>query len=114
MEITAKLKYANTGVLKAREQARLIQGQDVNQALITLSLSQRKAGALMEKLLKSAVALAEQKQVMDIDLLYVKSVIVNQGPSLKRFRPRAKGATSPYKKKRSHISMVLEERQGLL
>lgn len=113
MEVTVKLQYAHTGTIKAREQARLIQGQDVNQALTTLSLSQRKVAALMEKLLKSAVDLAEKKQVIDIDRLYVKSVVVNQGPHLKRYRPGAKGNAATFKKKRSHILMVLEERQGL-
>ena len=110
MEVKSEVEYARTGVLKAREQARLIQGRDVNQALTSLSLSKRKAGALMEKLLKSAVAQAEQKRVMDTDRLYVKSVIVNQGPGMRRFRPRARGSSSPYRKKQSHIAMVLEER----
>ena len=110
MEIKAKLKYARTGALKAREVARLIAGKDVNTALNILSFSRRKAGALIGKLLKSAVALAEQKKVIDIDNLYVKSVCVNQGPSLKRYRPRARGSSSPYSKKQSHIDLVLDER----
>lgn len=110
MEIKAQLKYARTGALKAREVARLIAGKDVNTALNILSFSKRKAGSLIEKLLKSAVALAEQKQVIDIDNLYVKTVFVNQGPSLKRYRPRARGSSAPYSKKQSHINLVLDER----
>ncbi len=110
MEFKAQLKYARTGALKAREMARLISGKNVNTALNILSFSKRKAGGMMAKLLKSAVSLAEKKQVIDIDNLYVKSVFVNQGPHLKRHRPRAKGASAPYKKKQSHIEMILDER----
>ena len=110
MEVKAKLKYARTGVLKAREVARLISGRDVNTALNILSFNKRKSGFLMEKLLKSAVALAEQKKIMDVDTLYVKSIVVNQGPYFKRYRPRARGSSAPYKKKQSHIEMVLSER----
>lgn len=110
MEIKAKLKYARTGVLKAREMARLINGKNINVALNILSFSQRKVGPLIEKLLKSAVAQAEQKKVIDVDNLYVKSICVNQGPHLKRYRPRAKGSSAPYKRKQSHIDLVLSER----
>ena len=110
MEFKTRLKYARTGTLKAREVARLIAGKDVNTAFNILSFSRRKAGALIEKLLKSAVSLAEQKKVIDVDNLYVKSICVNQGPHLKRYRPRAKGSSAPYSRKQSHIEMVLDER----
>ncbi len=110
MEIKAQLRYARTGVLKARETARLISGKDINSALSILSFGRRKVSVLMERLLKSAVALAEQKKVIDVDQLYVKSIVVNQGPHLRRYRPRAKGASSPYKRKQSHIELVLAER----
>ena len=110
MEIKARLKYARTGTLKAREVARLIAGKDVNTAFNILSFSKRKSGFLIEKLLKSAISIAEQKKIIDVDNLYVKSICVNQGPHLKRFRPRARGSTAPYKKKQSHIDLVLDER----
>ena len=110
MEIKARLKNARTGTLKAREVARLIAGKNVNTALNILSFGKRKSGFLIEKLLKSAVAIAEQKKVIDVDHLYVKSICVNQGPYLKRFRPRARGSAAPYKRKQSHIELVLGER----
>ena len=110
MEIKSKVKYARAGAVKTRETARLIAGRDVNSALAILSFSQKKAGALIEKLLKSAVSLAEQKRVIDVDKLYVKSISVNQGPYLKRYRPRARGSSAPYKRKQSHIELVLDER----
>ncbi|MBC6415473.1 MAG: 50S ribosomal protein L22 [Bdellovibrionales bacterium] len=110
MEVKAKLKYARTGVLKARQVARLLSGKDINTAMNILSLNKRKSGFMIEKLLKSAVAQAEQKKVMDIDNLYIKSILVNQGPHLKRYRPRARGSSSVYKRKQSHIEVVLSER----
>ena len=110
MEVKAKLNYARTGVLKTREVARLISGRDVNTALNILSFNKRKSGFLFEKLLKSAVALAEQKKMIDVDNLYVKSICVNQGPHLRRYRPRAKGSSASYNKKQSHIELVLSER----
>ena len=110
MEIKTRLKYARTGVLKAREVARLIAGKDVNTAINILSFNKRKSAFLIGKLLKSAVSIAEQKRVLDIDRLYIKSICVNQGPHLKRFRPRARGSASSYKRKQSHINLVLDER----
>ena len=110
MEVKAKLKYARTGILKAREVARLISGKDINTALNILSLNKRKSGFMIEKLLKSAVAQAEQKKVIDVDNLYIKTIAVNQGPHLRRYRPRARGSSAPYNKKQSHIEVVLSER----
>jgi len=110
MEIKAKLRYARTGTLKARELARLIAGKDINTAFNILSFSQRKVGVMIEKLLKSAVAQAEQKKIIDIDNLYVKSICVNQGPHLRRYRPTARGSSAPYTLKQSHIELILSER----
>ncbi len=111
MEIKASAKYVRTGVLKAREAADLVRGRGAHEALAILSASRRKAAAMIEKLLKSAMANAGQKKVIDVDNLYIKSICVNQGPYLKRFRPRARGVSAPLKKKQSHIELVLGERQ---
>ncbi len=110
MEVKASLKYGRLGVLKTREVADLIRGRNVNDAFNVLTHNQRKASVFIKKLLESAVANAEQKKVIDINNLYVKSIYVNQGPSLKRYRPTAKGSSSPYKRKQSHIDLVLSER----
>ena len=110
MEVKAKLKYARTSVLKARELARLVSGKNINTALNILSINKRKSGFIIEKLLKSAVAQAEQKKIIDVDNLYIKTIAVNQGPHLRRSRPRAKGTYHLYKKKQSHIELILSER----
>ena len=65
---------------------------------------------MIVKLLKSAVANADQKKTIDVDTLYVKHISVDQGPTLKRYMPRAMGRASEIKKKTSHINLVLEER----
>lgn len=110
MEVKASLKHARIGAQKARLVADLIRGQGVNQALKTLSFLDKKGGVLFKKLLESAVANAEDKKVIDVDNLFVKTVYVDQGPSLKRFRPRAQGRAFMVKKKMSHINLILAEK----
>ncbi len=73
-----------------------------------LQVSPQKTAPILSKLLKSAVANAEQKGVSDVDQLFVKTVMVDQGPVLKRFRPRAQGRASRIRKPTSHITVVLD------
>ena len=110
MEIKASAKYIRIGTQKARVVADLVRGRNVNEALNRLAYTPKKAAGLITKLLKSAVANAEQKKVIDVDNLYVKKITVDQGPHLKRFRPAARGSSAPRKKKQSHINLVLDER----
>jgi large subunit ribosomal protein L22 len=110
MEVTAKLKFARVGTQKARLVADAIRGQDVNDALRTLAFMPKKSAEMMKKLLESAVANAEQKKVIDVDNLYVKTVHVDEGPDYKRFRPRAQGRAFQIRKKTSHINLILDER----
>jgi len=110
MEVKAKLRYAKVGAQKARLVADLVRGKDVNQAIRTLTFMKKKSAGLVKKLLESAVANAEQMKVVDIDNLFIKSVTVDQGPSIKRMQPRAKGRAFVVKKKMSHINLVLDER----
>jgi large subunit ribosomal protein L22 len=70
----------------------------------------KKSAVFMKKLVESAVANAEQKKVIDIDNLYVKTVLVDEGPDMKRYRPRAQGRAFMIRKKTSHVSLVLDER----
>lgn len=110
MEVKAHLKFARVGTQKARLVADAIRGRDVNDAIRILTFMPKKTAVFMKKLVESAVANADQKKVIDVDRLYVKTVLVDQGPAIKRFRPRAQGRAFGIKKKSSHISITLDER----
>lgn len=110
MESKASLKYARVGAQKARLVADVVRGKDVNDAVKTLTYLNKKTALMIKKLIESAIANADHKKTMDIDKLYVKSIWVDQGPVLKRFRPRAQGRAFGVRKKTSHINVVLEER----
>lgn len=110
MEVKAKLRFTRMAPRKIRLVADTVRGKDVNEALKVLSFLNKKAAPILKKLVKSAVANAEQKKVIDVDNLYIKQLTVDQGPTLKRYMPRAMGRTSEIRKKTSHINLVLEER----
>lgn len=110
MEVKASLKFARIGAQKARLVADKVRGKDVNEAIETLTFLRKKSGLLIKKLIESAVANAEDKKVIDVDNLYVKTILVGQGPSINRFRPRAQGRAFEVRKKTSHIDVVLDER----
>ena len=110
MEVKASLKYARVGAQKARLVADLVRGKDVNEAVKILTFLNKKTAGMVKKLIESAVANAEYKKVMDVDNLIVKTIYVDQGPVLKRFRPRAQGRAFGVRKKTSHINVVLEEK----
>lgn len=110
MESKASLKYARVGAQKARLVADLVRSKDVSQALKSLTFLNKKTALMIKKLIESAVANADYKKTMDLDKLFVKTITVDQGPVLKRFRPRAQGRAFGVRKKTSHINVVLEER----
>jgi large subunit ribosomal protein L22 len=110
MNVKASLNFARVGCQKARLVADVIRGKDVNQALRALTFMEKKSAGLFKKLLESAVANAEQKNVIDVDNLFVKTIYVDMGPSIKRFRPRAQGRAFMVRKKMSHIHLVLGEK----
>jgi len=110
MEVKATLNFARVGAQKARLVADVIRGKDVSDAVKTLHFLNKKTAALMKKLVESAIANAEDKKTIDIDRLFVKTVTVDEGPVLKRFRPRAQGRATGVRKRMSHINIVLDER----
>ncbi|NJM09505.1 MAG: 50S ribosomal protein L22 [Bdellovibrionaceae bacterium] len=110
MEVKASLNFARIGCQKARLVADVVRGKDVNEAIRNLTFMKQKGAGLIKKLIESAVANAENKKTIDIDNLFVKSIWVDMGPSMKRFRPRAQGRAFQVKKKLSHINVVLEEK----
>jgi len=108
--VTAKLSYARIGAQKARIVADLVRGRSVDSAIRLLAFSDKKAAQIIKKLIESAVANAQNKKTFLMEKLYVHTLMVNEGPSLKRFRPRAQGRAYGIKKKTSHIEVVLAER----
>ena len=110
MEATAKLSYARMSPQKTRLVVDMVRRKGVQEALTLLKFSPQKAAAIVSKLVSSAVANAEQKGVSDIDRLFVKTIMVDQGPVLKRFLPRAQGRATKIRKPTSHIFVVLDEK----
>ena len=111
MEVNAKVSFIRIPPRKMGLLADEVRGKGINEALTYLEFSPRKrtAGVLFT-LLKSAVANATQKGTIDVDTLVVKTILVGQGTTLKRFRPRAKGSAFKINKKTSHISVTLAEK----
>ncbi len=109
MEITAKLSNAPLSAQKARLVGDQIRGMPVEKALDTLRFSTKKAAAIMKKVLESAIANAEHNESADIDELKVSTVYVNEGPTLKRIRARAKGRANHILKRTCHITVKVAE-----
>lgn len=111
MEATAKLSFMRITPRKMGLLADQIRGKAVNEALTYLQISPRKRTAgVLARLVKSAVANADQKGVNDVDKLFVSRITVAQGPTLKRFRARAKGSAFRINKKTSHVFVTVSER----
>lgn len=107
---SAKLSYARVSVTKACFVLDAIRGKDVQTAVGILSYNPRYASKLIEKILKSAIANAENNNGMDPAKLYVEECYANKGPTMKRIRPRAQGRAYRIEKRMSHITVVLNER----
>ncbi len=107
---SAKLSYARVSVQKACFVLDAIRGKDVQTALGILAYNPRYASSLIEKLLKSAIANAENNNGMNPENLYVAACYANKGPTMKRIRPRAQGRAYRIEKRMSHITIVLDER----
>lgn len=109
MEVKAKLRFTRIAPRKARLVADLIRGKRSEEAVSILTFTPKAAARIIIKLLRSAIANADQKKI-DVDRLYVKTIMVDQGPTMKRFMPRALGRATTIRKRTSHITIVLDER----
>jgi large subunit ribosomal protein L22 len=94
-----------------------VRGKGVNEALALLRFSKKHAAKQIEKVIQSAVANAEHRaregnESIDVDALYIKHAVVNEGPKLKRFMPAAMGRATPIQKRTSHVEIVVAEREG--
>jgi large subunit ribosomal protein L22 len=107
MQAVAKLRFARIAAQKGRLVADQIRGVPVEQALNTLQFSKKKGAEMMKKVLDSAIANAENNEGADVDELKVTAVMVDEGPTMKRIRARAKGRASRILKRSSHITITV-------
>ena len=111
-EARATLKFARISSRKVKIVADLIRGKDIDEALAIMKFTPKASSEVLEKLLKSAIANAENNHEMKHDNLYVAEIFANQGPTLKRIRPAAKGSAVRIRKRTSHITIVLKEKEA--
>ena len=109
-EARATLNYARISSRKVKIVADLIRGKDVQEALAIVKFTPKASSEILEKLLKSAIANAENNHAMDVNKLYIAEIYANQGPTLKRIRPAAKGSAVRIRKRTSKTTIVLRER----
>jgi large subunit ribosomal protein L22 len=109
METVARAKYIRISPQKVRLVADLIRGKKVEDALNLLMFTPKSSASVIAKVLKSAIANAGQRQGVDVDTLLVKSITVDEGPTMKRFRARAMGRGTRILKRMSHITIIVEE-----
>lgn len=112
MDVVSTYKFARISARKARDVAREIQGLPVSSALDILAFTPRKGADLFEKTMKAALADAENNFELEIDTLVVKEATVGEGPTFKRFKPRARGSASGIHKRTAHIRVVLTDEYG--
>ncbi|MBR6033208.1 MAG: 50S ribosomal protein L22 [Clostridia bacterium] len=111
VEAKATLRYARISSRKVKIVADLVRGKNVDEALAIMKYTPKASSEVLEKLLKSAIANAENNHYMTRSNLYIAEIFANQGPTLKRIRPAAKGSAFKVRKRTSHITIVLRERK---
>jgi large subunit ribosomal protein L22 len=109
MNVLSTCKYARISAFKAREVTREIQGLPVSQALDILAFTPRKAALLVAKTLKSAIANAENNNNLRAETLVVREAVVGEGPTMKRFIPKARGSAGPIRKRTAHIRIIVTD-----
>ena len=109
LEATATLRFARISARKVKIVADLIRGKKVDEALAIVKFTPKASSETIEKLLKSAIANAENNHGMNRGNLIVSEIYANQGPTMKRIRPAAKGSASRIRKRTSHITIKLRE-----
>ncbi|MFU8897055.1 MAG: 50S ribosomal protein L22 [Gammaproteobacteria bacterium] len=109
MQVAARLRYARISPQKCRLVADMVRGKPVGAALQTLEYTPKKAAQIVRKVLESAIANAEHNHGADIDELKVAAIMVDEAPTLKRFRARAKGRGTRIIKRNSHITVQVAD-----
>jgi large subunit ribosomal protein L22 len=110
MEVRSVSRFLRISPHKARLVADLVRGKAVDDALTILKFTPKKSARMVNKTLRSAVASAKDTNLLDVDNLFVKTILVDEGPRLKRWRPRAMGRATRIIKRTSHITLVLAEK----
>ncbi|TSD02311.1 MAG: large subunit ribosomal protein L22 [Parcubacteria group bacterium Athens0714_24] len=111
-EITAKLNYYRMAPRKVRLIVDLVRGKNLQDSFAQLKFSPNKASSVIAKLLKSAFSNAKNNfKIKDPEKLFIKKITVDDGPTLKRYMPRARGSVSPIRKRTSHISVILSNHE---
>ncbi|MBM4235415.1 MAG: 50S ribosomal protein L22 [Firmicutes bacterium] len=113
MEARAQVRYVRLAPRKARDVVNLIRNKDVDEAISILRYTPRRASETVAKVVKSAAANAENNLEMKRSLLYIDQIYVDEGPTLKRVQPRARGRRFLILKRTSHITVVVKERKGV-
>jgi large subunit ribosomal protein L22 len=111
MEARAVARHLRVSPLKARQVADLVRGKDVDEAVGILRYTNKKSAPLIGKVLKSAIANAEHNYDMDSGELFISEIYVDEGPTLKRMRPRAYGRADVRRHRTSHITVIVRERE---
>ncbi len=109
MQVRSTYKFARISASKAREVARALQGLPASTALDIVAFSPKKAAGLFQKTLKSAIANAENNNDLRVESLVVKEATVGEGPTFKRFQPKARGSAGPIRKRTSHLNIILTD-----
>ncbi len=112
MEVAAKLKGARISAQKARLVADQVRGKPVEEALSLLEFSPKKAAHIVKKILDSAIANAENNEGADVDELKISSIFVDEGMTMRRLRPRAKGRADRIFKRSCHITVKVADGEG--
>jgi len=113
MEVKAKLKYLRISPRKVRLVADLIRGKNIEEAQDILKFTVKRASLPLNKLLDSAISNAKNNFHLNPDVLYIKKITVDEGPKYKRWMPRMRGQAYQIKKKTSHITLILDEKEEL-
>ena len=105
----ATLRYLRIAPRKVRAVADIIRGRRIEEALAILDYTRRSAAEPLARMLRGALANVSEVENIDVDTLKIKEILVDQGPTIKRYRPRAMGRATMVQKKTSHVSLLLEE-----
>jgi large subunit ribosomal protein L22 len=109
MQVRSTYRFARISAFKAREVTREIQGLPASDALSLLRFVPKKAAGLVRKTLASAVANAENNNNLNVENLVIQEAVVGEGPTAKRFQPKARGSAGPIRKRTSHIKIILTD-----